>query len=583
MAVLAHKLPAEPTPAPAPAPVPASHPVRAVIVGAAIGAVLAAGNVYAGLKTGYIDGGSITAALLGSLLIGLWTRRPAHPLDLNLTQTVAASAAVMSFAAGVAAPIPALGLLGHGLSGAVIFAWGLGAGTIGIVLAWALRPRLVVSDGLPFPSGQATAEIITALSARTGGTERRVLSLGLAALTAGIVTYLRDGRFALIPGTWTFPGTFFAGIFGVGAAALGLGISMSPLLGATGILVGPRIGICMALGAAIAWGGIAPIALAQHLAAEASYPALVSILLWPGLALMVSSAFVSLACSLPTLRRSLRDLSSLWAVRAGHGGDKLLVAMAGVGFLLVGCVAAAYFDLGPALLFGLLPVALILSAASARAAGETDQAPVGQVGSLAQVALSGFGVIASLGAGALVGGIATQTAQTLWAFKAGHKLGDTNPRRQLIAQLCGALVGAAVVVPIYAVVRVAYRLGSEQMPAPAALAWKATSEAAHGPLALAAPLVWKVTLAAAAFGVLASLLERRGHRFVPSPTALGAAFLLPASMSASICVGALLFACLHWRRPAFAKTHGPTLAAGAIAGESLVGLALAAIAALAIR
>ena len=51
------------------APVAAAAPreltVRAVLVGCGIGALLAAGNVYTGIKTGFIDGGSISAAVLG--------------------------------------------------------------------------------------------------------------------------------------------------------------------------------------------------------------------------------------------------------------------------------------------------------------------------------------------------------------------------------------------------------------------------------------------------------------------------------------------------------------------------------------
>src|SRR5687768_6981393 len=37
---------------------------RAIVAGCIIGAILAAGNVYTGLKTAYVDGGSITAAVV---------------------------------------------------------------------------------------------------------------------------------------------------------------------------------------------------------------------------------------------------------------------------------------------------------------------------------------------------------------------------------------------------------------------------------------------------------------------------------------------------------------------------------------
>jgi putative OPT family oligopeptide transporter len=491
----------------------------------------------------------------------------------------------MSFAAGVGAPIPALAMAGHPVAGPVILVWGLALGVIGIGLACALRTRLIGAEGLPFPSGQATAEVIAAISHRgedsrgtSASRDTRLRSLAAAALAAAAFTYLRDGR-GLIPAGWS-PG--FA-VCGFGAAALTLGISASPLLLSTGVLVGQRAALSMGAGALLAWGALAPQAIHAGAAAEASYSALVPVLLWPGLALMIGSALTSLALSWRTLLRSLGDLGSLLRARSGRSGKAgvgaSLLLLALFALVPVFALGLAYFRLGVGVLLVLVPVALVLAAAAARAAGETDQAPIGQVGSLAQIGLGPQGLVASLAGGALVAGIATQTAQTLWAFKAGQRLG-ASPRSQVIAQLLGAAVGAIVVVPVYALIHAVHRFGSEQMPAPAALAWKATAEAAHGTWALGHPLVSVTTAAAAVLAVTFTVLERRHGRWLPSPTAMGAAFVLPASMSLAILVGALLFGRLARRAPGFADVHGPTLAAGGIAGESLMGLVLAAIAVL---
>ncbi|HEY0705897.1 MAG TPA: OPT/YSL family transporter [Polyangia bacterium] len=555
---------------------PVARPWRALLVGSGIGAVLAAGNVYAGLKTGYIDGGSITAALLGSLLLSAWARRPAHALDINLTQTVASSAAVMSFAAGVGAPMPALALLGHPLPAAAILVWGLALAVLGIAVACLLRGRLIVSEDLPFPSGRATAEVIAAISTKQG--DHRLRSLGAAAALAALFTYLRDGGPALIPGSWSPSFT----VFGYAAVALTLGISSSPLLVATGVLVGQRAAISMAIGALLAWAVLAPSALGAGLAAEATYPALVPVLLWPGLALMVGSGFAHLALSWRTFGRSFADLSALLrnrstpAAATPTSGARPLILMSLLALVPVFGVGRMGFDLGWVVLLALVPLAVVLAAVAARAAGETDQAPVGQVGALAQLGCGARGVVPSVGAGALVAGVATQTAQTLWALKAGQRLGAP-VRGQVIAQLLGAVVGAVVVVPIYTLIHAAYQLGSEKMPAPAALAWKATAEIAHGSWSLSHPLILGSSLAALALGVVLTWLERRHARWLPSPTAMGAAFVLPASMSITILLGALVMGRLARRAPGFADDHGPPLAAGGIAGESLMGLVLAAL------
>jgi uncharacterized oligopeptide transporter (OPT) family protein len=591
----------EATPQPSAQPqAPPEATLRALVVGAGIGVLLAAANVYCGLKTGFIDGGSITASLLGSALLGAFGRRAGSPLEVNIVQTVAASAGVMGFVTGASAAVPALVLVGHPVAPAGLAAWGLALAVLGILAGAWLRARLIDDEGLPFPTGQATAEVVVAVSGDRAARRGRLASLGVALAAAGAITWLRDGSWHLIPASFALP----LAIGGVAAGALTIGVSSSPLLLATGVLVGPRVGASMALGAALAWMGLGPAAVRSGLAAEASYPALVPVLLWPGLALLVGSSLTTLALTAPAIGRAAGDLwASLRAAKAsggapadggaeqarlrlvasggpsaGRGSSRrarpLLALLAVVATLLL--VGRWAFGLSPLLLLALLPLALLLSAASARAAGETDQAPVGQVGSVVQLGIGRAGVVPSLAGGSLVAGMATQTAQTLWALKAGQRLG-ASPRAQVGAQLLGALVGVAVVVPVFALVRAAFPLGGETMPAPAALAWKATSEAALGALPFARPLMLPVTVAAGVAGVLLTVLERRRWRFLPSPAAMGVAFVLPASLSLTVLVGALLFAGLARLRPAFSETHGPSLAAGGIAGESLLGLVLAAV------
>jgi uncharacterized oligopeptide transporter (OPT) family protein len=556
---------------------PAAAPeltARALLLGGVLGVVLAAGNVYVGLKTGYIDSGSLTAALVGSALLGILGRQAASTAEVNLVQTVASSAAVMSFAAGVCAPIPALALAGRVVPGGVVLGWGVALGVLGVALGVRLRRALIEREGLAFPTGQATAEVIAALRRERGAGPRRLTSLLVAAAAAALLAWLRDGRVQALPQAWAPD----VAIGGVAAAALTLGLGASPLLLSTGVLVGVRGAASLAAGALLAWGVLAPRAVASGAAAEASYPALVPVLLWPGLALMLAGALGQVALALPRLRRSLGDLRGL--VRDGASSNGKLLPAAVVLALAVALGLATFaFGLPPLAACALVPIAVALAAASARAAGETDQAPVGQVGALAQIGLGGAGLAPSLAGGGLVTGIATQTAQTLWAFKAGHRLG-ASPRAQVVGQLLGALIGAAVVVPVYALMVAAHPLGGETMPAPAALAWKATSEAALGAAPFAVPLIARTTVAAALAGVALTLLGRR-WRWLPSPTALGAAFVLPASASLAMLLGALLFAGVRRARPAWAEAHGASLGAGGIAGESLMGLGLAAAAVLA--
>ena len=102
------------------------------------------------------------------------------------------------------------------------------------------------------------------------------------------------------------------------------------------------------------------------------------------------------------------------------------------------------------MLFG-LALALLLANVAARATGETDFSPGGPVGTIGVMATASRGTVSGLLAGTLCMGMTSQTSQTLWAFRAGHRLG-ASPRAQVGAQILGVIVGAIVTIPVYAVI-----------------------------------------------------------------------------------------------------------------------------------
>ena len=562
-------------PKPTAAPGRREATVRALVVGCGIGLVLAAGNVYTGLKTGFIDGGGITAALLGFLIFSGFRRLGAGPysvLENNITQTTASSAAIMGFVVGLAGPVPALHLLGTHLPGWSVAVWGTGAGLLGIAAAGFLRRKLVVDDALPFPTGAATAEVIgTIHTARAVAVRRAWLLLGAAA-AAMAVTWFRDGRPAFIPQATLFGGA----IGGIAAASVTLGITWSPLIVSTGAMIGTRAAGSMLLGGGIAWAVLAPWLLRSGIVREASYGALSSWMVWPGLGLLVAGSFVPLALQGGSVLRSFRDLGAL----GRHGSDLRaralgLLLLAGVAVLVI--VGATTFGVGPAAAIGAVLLALLLTNVSARATGETDVGPVGAVGLLTQLAFAGGGTLTSVLAGWISTGSSSQSSQTLWAFRAGDRLG-ASPRAQVGAQLLGALLGGAIVVPVYLLVAGSYGVGTEAMPAASAQSWKAMAEAVsggvaalprYGPLAGAAGLV--------AGTVLVLRARTSGGRFLPSPAAMGMAMLIPGSYSIAAFAGALLVIGARRLRPGLDHAAVLTLAAGGIAGESITGVVIAAL------
>jgi uncharacterized oligopeptide transporter (OPT) family protein len=553
---------------------------RAILAGCAIGAILAAGNVYTGLKTAYIDGGSITAAVVAFAFLGARRRDQARPFSVaenNLTQTIASSAAVMSFATGVTAPIAALSLSGHVYPFWAIALWGIALGALGIVIARSLRHRLIVVENLAFPTGRATGEVIETMHAAGSKELGRAWLLLAAAIVAALITWFRDAKPVLLPQALTLPWGHAA----LTAASLWLGVSVSPVMVAAGVLIGPRAGTSMLLGTVGAWGILGPIILAKHWVAGADYGALSGWLLWPGVALLVSSALTALLMDWRAIVRGARDLASMGRSAAGPdeaGGVRGFWTLLTVGSVLATIVMGwAVFGINPLLLLAALGFAFVMAGVCARAAGETDLAPIGSAGALAQILFGAPNIVTSLFCGGAVGGTATQTAQTMWAFKAGHRL-KANAHVQSLGQLLGLVIGAVVVVPVYHLIAGVYGLGTPTMPAPGAISWKAMADAVQlGTTAMPEGAGW-ATVVAFAVGVALTLLgNTRAARFLPSAVPVGMAFLLPASLGGAIFIGSMAFAILRALRPQWSEQHVPSLAAGAIAGESLTGIVIAAL------
>ncbi|MEI8259405.1 MAG: OPT/YSL family transporter [Deltaproteobacteria bacterium] len=144
-----------------------------------------------------------------------------------------------------------------------------------------------------------------------------------------------------------------------------------------------------------------------------------------------------------------------------------------------------------------------------------------------------------------------------------------NPRRQVIAQLLGVLVGAAVVVPAFEwLVPNASALGTERLPAPAAMVWAGVSRVLAngvGGMPGAARVAALIGLAAGAvLAAIEQIVSPRARRFVPSASGLGIAMVMPGASSLSMCGGAL-FAAERGRRRAVARARrGLTLHRGAL-------------------
>ncbi len=121
-------------------------------------------------------------------------------------------------------------------------------------------------------------------------------------------------------------------------------------------------------------------------------------------------------------------------------------------------------------------------------------------------------------------------------------------------------------------------IGNDRFPAPSAQVWKAVAELlAKGFHALDPTAIWALAAGAAA-GIVLTLVERafpKAKPFIPSPAAMGLAFVIPTWNCLSFFAGGLAAWWFARRSPALAERYTIPVASGLIAGESLLGVAVA--------
>ncbi|MEO1206058.1 MAG: OPT family oligopeptide transporter [Pseudomonadota bacterium] len=591
-----HNRPAVPPYARAPSPDAAAPEltVRAIFSGMLIGAILTPCNVYSGLKIGWTFNMSVAAGLLAIAVWSLSNRafgtQPLGLLENNINQTAASSAASI-ISAGLAAPIPALALLtGQTLQYEILAIWLFVVSILGVVVAAGLRTQLLVREKLPFPSGIVTAETMQELHAGGRDAARRLrLLFSAAALSASLKAVV--GVFSLTPMAPKFA-VALSGKAALtrpeGASLMNLGFAIDPsvLMFGFGAISGLRIGVSMLIGAVVGWAILAPVALANGWAEpgpadanESWFAPLVEWLLWPGATLMVVAALTSFAISL--LRLAMRDTTPPEeSIAKQQISQRPLYVIAGIVLILAVWAQNAIFSIG--VFEATLAVALsyVLAIVAARVSGETAITPIGALGKITQLtfgAVSPGNVTANLMTANVTGGAAGQCADLMHDLRTGQIIGAT-ANYQMIAQLFGILTGALAASAAYLLLipDPQNQLITPEWPAPAVATWKAVAEVLSGGVgALPGGAILAMVIAAiigVGLAVLESLGPERLKPYVPSASAMGLGFVIPAWNSISLFLGALAAAALMRIVPEWARPRIVILAAGLIVGESLAGV-----------
>ena len=577
--------------------------VRAVVVGMLIGVVMCVSNLYVFFKTGWSMGVTITAAILGwgvfKLLAAVGAARsPLGALENNALTTVASGAGYMTGGGNMAAYGALLmilvvqpGVLPMPSTPALIVWFATIAG-LGVFVAIPIKRQLINKEGVAFPTGTATALAIKTLHSPTGDGARQAKALGYAAMFAAALTWLRDAA-KVIPDALPTPPLALAGHT---LKEWTLTLKTEVVLIGGGMLMSFRTGWSILLGGVLTYGAFAPNLLEAGAIHAASYKEIVKWSMWPGAGILVGAGLTSLALDYKSLVRSFSGLGAVWrrlGRRAPAGGD----APAATGIAAVEApewwFPAAFAVLAPiivllmVLLFGIpawagvvaVCMAVLMGFIAARVTGETDVTPTKALGPVTQ---SAFGVMvpghlpANIMGANVTGGIGLHAADLLTTLKTGWLLGG-KPRHQVYAQLFGVLVGASVVVPAFAVLFPDPSvLGREDWPAPSSVVWKNVSEVVVGGIGQLPSSAQLALVIGLSLGIGLTVLEKVAPRhlkaWLPSPSGIGIAMIVPGSNAIAMFIGAATAEWLRRYRPVLNDTYTVPVGSGFIAGESLMGV-----------
>ena len=557
--------------------------VRALAAGILVGCLIGASNVCVGLKIGLAFGATLITAVLAFALVRA-LGQPFSKRENMISSTAGSAAAAMASAAGLISFIPAMKMLGTPLSYLELVLWASATAGLGVFFTIPLRRSMVVAAQLPYPTGTATAETISAMFAESDNAVSKARVLLYSALAAGAVALL----FSIKPlplGRFMNFGLddlgLSVGILGVSLAALKLGISFSPMILGAGVLVGHRVGWSLLLGSVAAWAVGAPLLLHHQVvvpeAAGKEYKAAFEWLLWPGVSMMVFAGLTGLLMRYKSILRTFSTIAR--GTRSGAGeSDPFPLKLWLIGLLVfaTGVVVLCWllFDISPWMAVLAIVLSFIFCAIAVHAVGETDINPSGPMAKITQV-IYGFMDPGRVSTNVMTAGItaagASQAADLMTDLKAGRLLG-VSVRRQVLAQLLGIGCGVFVVVGVYKALAAAYPIPGEDFTAPSVQSWYAVARVLADGLKSLPPGALEAAAAAGALGIILTLLgrSRKLAPWLPSPVALGIAFLVPAYYAWGIFLGALITWVVSRRKPETTGNYATSLASGLIAGEGVM-------------
>jgi len=572
--------------------------LRAIVMGNVLGGILCLTNLYIGLKAGWCIGVTITACIVS---FGLWSvflrlglaRTPMTILENNCMQSTSSAAGYSTGATLISAFAAYYMINGHPLPLGLTLAWVFFLAVLGVTMAIPMKRQMINVEQLRFPTGIATAETLRALYSKGKRATQSARALTLAGVFAGLSQFWSDGLRLISTrlgpfGLGSLIDRFNAAVLGPVWTGRTVILTWDPIFMAAGALMGIHAASSILLGGTLCWVVFVPIMQAHGVITGTGYRDIIQWTLWGGVSCMVVSGLLAFFMQWRVIAKAFGGLRGLFG-KGSKPSSPLEGIETPMSWFVVGQVVSliALSWLGK-VSFGLpiwesvlaVAISFALSLVACRVTGETDTTPIGAMGKVTQLvfgALNPGNVNVNLMSANITSSAAIASADLLTDLKSGYLLG-ANPRKQFIAQFLGIFVGTLVTVLAFRVmVPTVNVLGSDQFPAPAAQSWRVVALAlSKGFDALGPVKLWSMAIGGLV-GALLTFLPKcfpRHAKWIPSASGVGLAWTFHWYYGFLFFVGALAALVVEKRSPEKAELYNYPVAAGVIAGGSLMGVAL---------
>jgi putative OPT family oligopeptide transporter len=584
--------------------------VKAVVLGVVLAVILAAANAYLGLFAGMTVSASIPAAVVSMAVLKLFRR--SNILENNMVQTIASSGEAL--AAGVIFTIPALVILDYWKEFNYVWVVVIGSfgGFLGVLFTIPLRRAFIVEDKLQYPEGIATAEVLK-IGQRGGSDIKYIVE---AAIVGGLFKFGAEGL------------RIWKGVFeaakGIRGSIAYFGSNLSPALLSVGYILGLNISVLIFIGGLCNWLVAIPICAAlqdwptengmalpavkwanQIWSAQTRYIGVGGMLiggLWTIVNLRSSlirgissglKAYRKMPGQQVTLARTEKDVPMKWVL--------ILIAASVVPLFLLYQTFVGKVSVSLPMAVIMLITGFLFSAVAGYMAGLVGSSnnPISGV-TIATVVVSGAlltvimgsdaenGPAAAIIIGSVVCCAAAMAGDTMQDLKAGHIVGST-PWKQQLMEVAGSLPAAFIMAPVMTLLYKAYGFaGHSSAKVNPLIAAQANLIASVSKGVFKGELPWRFiwigVAVAAAVIILDEYLRRRGSAFRTPVLAVAIGFYLPFELSVPIFAGGVihqLARMYHQRKRTDNEAveesgkRGILLASGLITGEALTGIILA--------